>query len=81
VRESAHDKARRLLVEGRVRIVSASEDNGLVSAEVRGDSARVYAVSYEPANGGWHCNCPSRGVCSHIRSLMLVVVVRSEGQA
>jgi hypothetical protein len=34
VKESAHTKARRLLVEGRLRVLSASENDGYVSAEV-----------------------------------------------
>jgi uncharacterized Zn finger protein len=73
-RENAAAKARRLLVEGRVRVLCASEDDGYVNAEVRGDSASVYTVSYE-ADAGWHCDCATRGVCSHIRALQLVVGV------
>jgi uncharacterized Zn finger protein len=74
-RESAALKARRLLVEGRVRVLSANEDDGYVSAEVRGDSARVYAVSYEAGDGGWRCDCPTRGACSHVRAVQLICVV------
>jgi uncharacterized Zn finger protein len=72
VRESAHVKARRLLVEGRLRVLSASEDDGYVTAEIRGDSARVYVVSYD--DGGWRCDCATLGVCSHIKAAQLVVV-------
>jgi uncharacterized Zn finger protein len=74
VRENAATKGCRLLVEGRVRVLEASEDGGYVSAEVRGDSARIYVVSYE-AGEGWRCDCPTFGVCSHIRAVQLVVVV------
>jgi uncharacterized Zn finger protein len=74
VRESAFVKARRLLVEGRIRILAASDDAGYVSAEVRGDSARVYIVSHEASNGGWGCDCPTRGLCSHIRAVQLITV-------
>ena len=73
-RENAAAKARRLLVEGRIRILSASEDDGFVSAEVRGDSARVYTVSHEANDGGWRCDCATRGVCSHIAAVQLIVV-------
>lgn len=75
MRENAASKGRRLLLEGRVRVLQVSDDEGFVSAEVRGDSARVYIVNYELA-GGWRCDCPTRGVCSHIRAVMLVTIVR-----
>jgi uncharacterized Zn finger protein len=71
VRESAHVKARRLLIEGRLRVLSASEDDGYVEAEVRGDSARVYVVNYD---GSWRCDCATIGVCSHIKAVQLVTV-------
>ncbi len=79
MRESAHTKGRRLLVEGRIRVLSANEDNGYVLAEVRGDSARIYTVTYD--DGRWACSCPTRGVCSHVRAVMLVVVVGPQGQS
>jgi uncharacterized Zn finger protein len=72
VKESAHTKARRLLTEGRLRVLSASEDDGYVAAEVRGDSARVYAVSYD--EGCWRCDCATIGACSHIKAVQLVTV-------
>jgi uncharacterized Zn finger protein len=72
VRENAHVKARRLLVEGRLRVLSANEDDGYVAAEVRGDSARVYTVSYE--DGSWRCDCATLGVCSHIKAVQLITV-------
>jgi uncharacterized Zn finger protein len=72
MRENAHTKARRLLVEGRIRVISVSEDDGHVTAEVRGDSARVYVVSYD--NGTWCCDCATFGVCSHIKAVQLVTV-------
>jgi hypothetical protein len=75
-RENAHVKARRLLTEGRVRILNTSEDDGFVSAEVRGDSACVYNVRFEARDGGWSCTCPTLGVlCLHVRAVQLVVVV------
>jgi uncharacterized Zn finger protein len=74
VTENTHTKARRLLTEGRIRVLSANEDDGFLAAEVRGDSARVYVVSYESGGGGWSCDCPTRGVCSHLRAVQLVTV-------
>jgi hypothetical protein len=70
---NAEEKARRLLVEGRVRILCAEEDGGFVAAEIRGDSARVYIAGYD--EGRWHCNCPARTRCSHVRALQLVFVL------
>ncbi len=72
-RENAATKGRRLLVEGRVRLLHVDEDAGHVTAEVRGDSGCVYTVSYDA--GGWSCDCPTLGVCSHIRACQLVVVM------
>jgi len=74
-RENVSVKARRLLVEGRVRVVAASEREGFVAATVRGDSAAVYGCGYEPDGGGWYCGCAARGTCSHIRALQLVFVL------
>ena len=39
-----------------------------------GDSARVYVISYQTGDGGWRCECPTRGVCSHIRAVQLITV-------
>ena len=63
--ENAAAKGRRLL--------DVDEDGGHVLAEVRGDSARIYGVVYDAE--GWRCDCPTYGVCSHIRAVQLVVVV------
>lgn len=72
-RENAATKGRRLLTEGRLRVLQVDEDDGTFSAEVRGDSARVYSVSFDV--DGWGCTCPTRGLCSHIRACQLVVVM------
>jgi hypothetical protein len=71
--ENVSTKARRLLTEGRVRILEAHEDDGVVSAAVRGDSGRVYTTSYDAS--GWFCTCSARGRCSHVQAVQLVVVV------
>lgn len=68
-REDAQTKARRLLSEGRVTIRSLTSDR--IVADVRGDSAEVHEVGWDP--DGWHCSCPARR-CSHVRALMLVAL-------
>jgi uncharacterized Zn finger protein len=72
-RENAATKARRLLGEGRVRVLASSEREGYVSAQVRGDSAAIYGCGYE--EGAWWCSCPAKGACSHMLALQLIVVL------
>ncbi len=75
MRENADLKARRLLVEARLRILEAHEDDGAVVAECRGDSGAMYKVGYD-GERGWWCSCPTLGPrCSHVRALQLVVVM------
>ncbi|MDP9335242.1 MAG: hypothetical protein M3Q30_18320 [Actinomycetota bacterium] len=69
-RENVRAKALRLLVEGRVRVLSL--DQGRLRAVVRGDAAE-YRVSFDRGNG-WHCHCPSPR-CSHARAVAMVVDV------
>jgi uncharacterized Zn finger protein len=73
VPENAATKARRLLAEARIRILEANDYAGTLAAEVRGDSSAVYVVAHDA--DGWHCTCPTRGLCSHVRALMLVTVM------
>lgn len=73
-RESAHDKGRRYLVEGRLTVRQASRAG--VVAFVRGDSGLVYRAEWSRDLGGWACNCPARSdACAHLTALRLVVVV------
>jgi uncharacterized Zn finger protein len=68
-------KGRRLLTEGRVRMVDVRPHR--VVADVRGGSAKVYRVCF--AEGlGWTCSCPTIGRCSHIVATQLVVIVDDE---
>ena len=69
-REDAATKARRLLAEGRITLRHIGDD--LVRADVRGDTARIYAVAWSPA--GWSCDCDAISRCSHIRSVQLVTL-------
>lgn len=75
-REDYLTKGRRLVAEGRVtirRVGFASADYATVIAEVRGDSAALYSVTYSPRSG-WSCTCPARSRCSHEQAVMLVTV-------
>jgi uncharacterized Zn finger protein len=70
-REDTQSKARRLVSEGRVTIRRIGDD--LIVAHVRGDTAQVYAVRWDP--DGWSCPCPVLGRCSHVRAVQLVTLV------
>lgn len=75
--ESAAEKGRRLLVEGRlvVREVGNPGKPGRIVAECRGDSGDIYSLGYDPAKEEWRCGCPNvTGNCSHLAALKLVVV-------
>jgi len=71
-RENAQAKGRRMLTEGRLRVLRI-ERSGLIVAECRGDSGEVYTLGFEPMWGQWRCTCEAKGRCSHIIALMLVV--------
>jgi hypothetical protein len=64
-RESARDKATRLLSEGRVIVTRADRD--YIEAKIRGEGA-IHSTGF--LAGRWWCSCPSVGEnCSHIWSL------------
>jgi hypothetical protein len=78
-RESAHDKGRRYLTEGRLTIRQFSREHGVI-AMVRGDGL-AYRAEWSP-DWGWSCNCPARtDQCAHLVALRLVTVVNPEGSA
>ena len=70
-RENAQAKGRRLLTEGRLRVLRV-ERSGLIVAECRGDSGEVYGLGFAPVAHEWRCTCEAKGRCSHIIALMLV---------
>ncbi len=79
-RESAHDKGRRYLVEGRLTIRAYSRTAGVV-ALVRGDSGLVYRAEWSP-DLGWSCNCLARSdACAHLVALRLVTIVNEQESA
>jgi uncharacterized Zn finger protein len=68
---AAIEKARRLLADGSVHILFASE--GVVSARVLGESG-IYDVSWDRNTGRWHCTCAALGDCSHGTAVWLVTM-------
>jgi hypothetical protein len=73
MRETIDAKARRLLVETRVRIIDCDEENGVIAAEVRGD-CRLYSAGRDAE--GWFCSCAARTAnCAHVRALRLVTIL------
>jgi hypothetical protein len=70
MREEARSKARRLLAEGRLTIRAVGTD--VILARVRGESAREYLVTSDPA--GWDCSCDAVGHCSHVLAVRLVTL-------
>lgn len=75
-RETVDEKARRLLIEGRliVREVGRPSKKQRIVAECRGDSGEMYALGYAPKDDEWRCTCPARSDCSHLKALQLVCV-------
>lgn len=72
VNEGAPMKARRYLLEGRLRIETGAE----ISAVCRGDG-ESYLLGFRA--GSWYCTCPARtNQCAHLRALRLVVDRPSE---
>lgn len=75
MRESAADKARRLLLERRV--VVELRDAHTVRARVLGDASVVHEVQHT-ATTGWTCSCSAysyRAACSHVIATQHVVVI------
>ena len=77
MREDAQTKARRLVSEGRVTIRRIGDD--LIVADVRGDTAEVYPVTWDPDS--WSCGCPALGRCSHVRAVQLVTLTHDQDRS
>ena len=73
MKENLQAKAQRYLCEGRIRILFADEDNGIVTADVRGSGASY--TSGRDDERGWRCDCKARGECAHILALKFVTVM------
>lgn len=75
-RETATDKAQRLLAEGRLMVREVNPVTRYVLAECRGDSGQVYTLGHDPGMDQWRCTCPElKRNCSHLQALKLVVVL------
>jgi hypothetical protein len=74
VRETANEKARRYVAEGRLVVTLVAGD--VVRATCRG-TGESYELGHDPARG-WFCSCPARRWCSHLAALALVAVRRGE---
>ena len=76
-RESAHDKARRLLTEGRLTVRHIDERSAV--ARCRGDSAQIYSLGYD--RNRWFCSCAcATAQCSHLKALRLIVLEPEHGR-
>ena len=77
-RESAADKGRRLLAEGRLTVLHVSDstvERAPIVAKCRGDSGEVYDLGYDASKDQWRCTCVEmKGKCSHLVALQLVTV-------
>jgi hypothetical protein len=72
VAESIEEKAERLLVDGRIRLVRVEPNSGLVVAKAEGDTG-TWDLGYDPKGREWRCNCPARvRPCSHLLAVQLV---------
>jgi hypothetical protein len=75
--ESAQDKAKRYLGEGRLTIRQFSRSSGVV-AFVLGDSGLTYRTEWSP-DLDWLCNCPDhKQLCAHLIALRLITVANQE---
>jgi hypothetical protein len=66
--ESAYEKGRRYLVEGRLVVTRVDGDE--IRATCRGGGT-AYALGHTA--GRWFCGCPARTTCAHLVALQLVV--------
>ena len=74
-RENSATKARRYLIEARVRVIDCDEANGVITAEVRSDGSRIYVAGRE-TEGSWFCDCAAWSEnCAHINALKLISVL------
>lgn len=80
---NTEQKARRLLVDGRLRVERVRPKSGLIVATVQGDHGS-YELGYDPDGreglGEWRCTCMASSTfnrtCSHLLALQLVTAER-----
>jgi uncharacterized Zn finger protein len=78
VRESAHEKGRRYLIEGRLT-VERVDARGIL-ARCHG-SGSTYRLGWNAGSRAWYCECAARGTCSHLVALQLCVAVPPRAEA
>lgn len=76
MREDAAEKAKRYVLEARLRITYL--DGNRIRATCRGSGA-VHQLGWD--RGEWWCTCEARGACSHLRALWLVAVEPGRNEA
>lgn len=72
-RETAADKAARLLAHGRVTVRLYDPARREVAVDVKGDSGEEHRVTWTRF-AGWDCTCPNLTACSHRRAAQLICV-------
>jgi hypothetical protein len=77
-RESAIEKGRRYVSEGRLIVRELQEHDGTALADCRGDGA-VWSLGRDER--GWWCSCPARGRCAHLYALGLVTALEPRTEA
>ncbi len=70
-RESTDEKAARLLTSGNLKVIERTIGPSSIRALCRGDHD-TYALGWDGER--WHCSCPARTDCAHLRALWLVTV-------
>ncbi|MBA2742497.1 MAG: hypothetical protein H0U46_10850 [Actinobacteria bacterium] len=81
-RTSVHDKGRRLLTEGRLRVTHVTPVQRLIVAECKGDTGEIYALGFDPVKREWRCTCKElKGRCSHLVALQLVTALQGSEEA
>jgi uncharacterized Zn finger protein len=69
---SAEEKARRYLVEGRLRVERVAGPE--IRARCVGDEGDVYELAWDVEARSWRCSCPAYGKrCAHVLALARVV--------
>jgi hypothetical protein len=77
MRESAYDKATRLLTEARVTVQLVYRHR--VFVRVRG-ADRFHSVTWN-GDQGWRCSCPAMlPTCSHVFAAQRVIAIPPEGE-
>ena len=75
--EKQVEKARRLLADGRLSVISVDRNRNYILAICKGDHD-TYQLGFNPATLDWMCECPAFGMCAHLAALQLVTAPFAE---